>query len=334
MAFHETRILISVIVPVYNVAPYLRRCVDSLLAQTYPNFELLLIDDGSTDDSPAICDKYNNSYVRVRAIHQSNQGVSTARNRGIEEAQGDYISFVDSDDWVEPGFLQAFVDAMGDNEGKRENEKMDLVVQGYWNHSGEVKNWQQAYYREATEVCAQLYEMEKKKLIGFVWNKLFRRQIIIENALSFDPSIPVGEDFLFCMTFLSHTTSMATAPYVGYHYIFSGDKSYSFRAFNRRLDSFYHILPTLTAMPSEVADSFRFNEFIFSLYVLHVLYREDNTRDTRLAFLQEVRHRIGQNKHLSIMTLEHPYIWLALLVLYTPLAVCDFSLHKIVFRKG
>lgn len=94
--------LISVIVPVYNVARYLRRCVDSILTQTYENLEILLVDDGATDSSGAICDEYAAREPRVRVIHKENEGLSSARNAGIDAARGDYLAFVDSDDWIEP----------------------------------------------------------------------------------------------------------------------------------------------------------------------------------------------------------------------------------------
>lgn len=94
--------LISVIVPVYNVEKYLHRCVDSILNQTYENLEILLVDDGSTDGSGAICDEYAQRDSRVRVIHKENGGLSSARNAGIDAAKGEYLAFVDSDDWIEP----------------------------------------------------------------------------------------------------------------------------------------------------------------------------------------------------------------------------------------
>lgn len=97
--------MISVIVPVYNVEPYLRQCIDSILAQTYTDFELILVDDGSPDNCGAICDEYAEKDNRIRVIHQKNGGVSAARNAGIDIATGEYISFVDSDDWVHPEYL-------------------------------------------------------------------------------------------------------------------------------------------------------------------------------------------------------------------------------------
>ncbi len=94
--------LISVIVPVYNVASYLRRCVDSILGQTYENLEIILVDDGATDNSGAICDAYAAKDFRVQVIHKPNGGLSSARNAGIDAARGEYLAFVDSDDWLEP----------------------------------------------------------------------------------------------------------------------------------------------------------------------------------------------------------------------------------------
>lgn len=97
--------MISVIVPVYNTEKYLRRCIDSILAQTYKDFELILIDDGSTDNSGLICDEYEKNYNRIRVIHQQNSGVSVARNEGVKVSEGNYIVFIDSDDWISADYL-------------------------------------------------------------------------------------------------------------------------------------------------------------------------------------------------------------------------------------
>ena len=95
---------ISVIVPVYNVERYLTRCIDSILAQTYQNFELILVDDGSTDGSGTLCDSYMKKDSRIKVIHKKNGGLSDARNSGIDAAEGEFLSFIDSDDWVRPDF--------------------------------------------------------------------------------------------------------------------------------------------------------------------------------------------------------------------------------------
>jgi glycosyltransferase involved in cell wall biosynthesis len=105
--------LISLVVPVYNVAPYLPTCLDSIIGQTYVTLEIILIDDGSTDGSGALCDKYAMKDVRIHTYHQKNGGLSAARNAGILQAHGDYIAFVDSDDCLAPGYVTRLYDVPG-----------------------------------------------------------------------------------------------------------------------------------------------------------------------------------------------------------------------------
>ena len=101
--------LISVIIPVYKVEKYLDRCLESIVNQTYKNLEIILIDDGSPDNCPAICDEYAQKDSRIKVIHKANGGVSSARNKGIDVATGDYIGFVDSDDWIEPDMYETLI---------------------------------------------------------------------------------------------------------------------------------------------------------------------------------------------------------------------------------
>lgn len=127
----QKNILISVIVPVYNVEQYLERCVDSILAQTYSNLELILVDDGAKDSSGVICDAYAQKDTRVRVIHKENGGLSSARNAGIDIAQGEYISFVDSDDWIEPDALENLLNTAVQNQ-------VELVIGGRWDVKAET----------------------------------------------------------------------------------------------------------------------------------------------------------------------------------------------------
>ncbi len=329
MVLHEARLLISVVVPVFNVAPYLRRCIDSLLSQTFRDFELILVDDGSTDGSSGICDEYNNKDTHVRALHYNNSGVSVARNRGIEAARGEYISFVDADDWVEEGFLQAFADEI--ELRKAEDAAVDMVVQGYWNHEGEVVQWHSSLHRNEHEIYSQLYDMEQKRLLGYVWNKVFRRAVIEEHHVRFSPDIPIGEDFVFSMAFLSHATSMAVVPYVGYHYFYPpGDhKDYPFEAWNRRLEAVAQILPTMKAMPETIADKFWAREFKLSLYVLRVLYHEKHPKTERIAYLTHVKTRGKGNPAIRLWGYETSFMMLGLVVLYMPCGIADHVLTTI-----
>ena len=110
--------LVTVVVPVYNVRPFLETCLDSLLQQTYPYLEILLIDDGSTDGSGDLCDHYARKDSRIQVIHQENGGLGAARNEGIRRARGEYLSFVDSDDWVSPAMIQELYQALKKQEAQ------------------------------------------------------------------------------------------------------------------------------------------------------------------------------------------------------------------------
>ena len=168
--------LISVIIPVYRVEQYLRRCVDSVLAQTYAQIEVILVDDGSTDDCPAICDAYAREDKRVRVIHQENVGLSGARNAGIEAAKGAWLSFVDSDDYLAPEFLERLYQACTDTGS-------DLGV-CRWEYvrgekpvpergSGKVETY------SGREMLANLYRSDGAYFV-VAWNKLYRRELFRE----------------------------------------------------------------------------------------------------------------------------------------------------------
>ena len=117
--------MISIIIPVYNTAQYLDQCLESVLVQSYTDWECIVVDDGSTDNSGEICDKWGKRDSRFVILHQKNQGVSAARNKGLERCKGEYICFIDSDDWVEPTYLSHLYDGMKNNEG------VDMVVSGF-----------------------------------------------------------------------------------------------------------------------------------------------------------------------------------------------------------
>lgn len=161
--------LISIIVPVYNVELYLDKCIQSILAQSYPNFELLLIDDGSSDGSKEICDKYAKLDSRIRVFHRINGGVSSARNAGLEKAKGDWIAFIDADDWVFPNFLSDFVANLENN--------VDLYIQGYVDSNND-KFVKDNRYWVSSDLIVELDDVYLGQLYGFVWNKLFKSSII------------------------------------------------------------------------------------------------------------------------------------------------------------
>ena len=291
--------------------------MDSLLEQTFTDFEVILIDDGSSDDSGALCDEYAFHHTRVRVIHQANSGVSTARNRGIEAACGEFIAFVDADDWVEPTFLQAFAEEV------EQHPEVDGIVQGFWDHEGKEVKWPSAYHASLQDFAPHLYEMEQAGLIGYVWNKLFRRAVLLEHNIAFDLNIPIGEDYLFVLSFIIHGNRFAVLPNVGYHYIYSGHKEYAFQTLNSRLDAFEALLSHTDALPIDTVHQLRSKEFWLALYTLHKLYRGHHPRSTRLDYLRKIRSRAQNNPAIRIRHMHYPYSCLGALVLHAPLPLCD-----------
>ena len=165
--------LISVIVPVYNMERYLRRCVDSILHQTYRNLEVLLVDDGSTDASGAICDEYAAQEERVTAVHQKNGGLSAARNAGLERAQGTYLCFVDSDDFLDSRMLETLCRDLQEQDA-------DVAVVGFRMFEREEEL---APAELAVPVqCMTGREAIRSTLVSdelgdFAWNKLYKREL-------------------------------------------------------------------------------------------------------------------------------------------------------------
>ena len=189
---------ISVIVPVYNAEQWLERCVDSIVAQTYTDWELLLIDDGSTDRSGDICDRYAASNPRIQAFHKPNGGVSSARNLGLDHAQGEWITFVDSDDYIEENFLKSFesnLDAdlvVGNIQMIRKQEVEDIGSQispGYYN---DIKS---GVANCLTNLCFLA-----------PWGKMFRRTLVL--GLHFDESMCISEDTKYVFSFISSSRNL------------------------------------------------------------------------------------------------------------------------------
>lgn len=200
--------MISIIVPIYKAEKYIHRCVDSILAQSYTDFELILIDDGSPDNCGAICDAYATQDSRVRVFHKVNGGVSSARNLGLDNAQGEWITFVDSDDWLETEFLEKLVAA----------PESDLVVGGCYRTSGKNEPLSDAHYKKDSVACF-LEKYLDKLLLRTPWGKLYRRIHFEDNHIRFNTNIRFGEDTLVVFEYLCHCDSISSVAYSGYNYL-------------------------------------------------------------------------------------------------------------------
>lgn len=191
----------SIVIPVYQAKEYVGRCVDSWLAQTETDLELILVDDGSTDGSGELCDKLTEKDLRIRVLHQENAGVSAARNAGMREAGGEFLLFTDSDDYVAPDYLEKM------SRCQRQTDS-DLVLCGFHHlYDGadilKIPGKTESYrMEEFSEVFLELYE---KSYLNMPWNKLFRRELMG----SFDSSLSLGEDLLFNLDYLRRCRRVA-----------------------------------------------------------------------------------------------------------------------------
>ena len=185
---------ISIVVPVYKVEPYLAKCIESILAQTVSDLELILVDDGSPDNCPRICDEYAECDKRIKVIHQQNRGVSAARNAGLEIAQGEYIGFVDPDDWVAPEMYGDMLEAL-----KQNNADMAICGYEYYNEGGNVDDNRRYPVTETErltqrDVLDRFGDMPPTVRHGVV-NKLFSRRML--GSQRFVEGLHSSEDVLF-----------------------------------------------------------------------------------------------------------------------------------------
>lgn len=209
---------ISIIIPVYKVEKYLSRCLESLMRQIYQNFEVILVDDGSPDQCPQICDEWCKKDTRIHVIHQKNKGVSSARNRGLQIASGIYIGFIDPDDWVDDDFLQKLVETI------EANPELDLLVYGCINTfvlDEQVVKCEKRRVKETQPLSGQsfkehFFELERNGLGNEVWNKLFRADLI--KQLHFREEMAVAEDLFFCMDVYPKICKLKMMDWYPYHF--------------------------------------------------------------------------------------------------------------------
>ena len=205
---------ISVIIPVYNVEKYLSQCIESILSQTYKDFELILVDDGSKDKSLQICQQYADIDSRVKVLHQENSGVSVARNKGLSAVTGTWITFIDSDDWVDETFLEDFQ--------IEENGDADMICQGlkFVDHATGTVKRERCFGKDRIETPDVEGKLEKYDVLSFGVTvcKCFKRSVIETNNIRFDELIAYHEDHIFTLSFIFHTHMITTVDACGYNY--------------------------------------------------------------------------------------------------------------------
>lgn len=291
--------LISIVVPVYNTEKYLCRCVDSLLAQSYPALEIVLVDDGSTDSSGTICDEYAKKDKRVAVVHKKNGGLSSARNAGIDAAKGKYVGFVDSDDYVSVDMYERLVDALGDNPCDVANL---MYVRAY--ESGETAPSRVPHTMDE-QFSAEKFLEELLLHVGdvSVCTKLFPRALI--GDLRFAEGI-LNEDLLFIMALIPQIRQISFVGSVGYYY-FVREKSISSGYGKSVIDMQKNSLTVLALVkknyPQLKRQAYRFALYQNMAYLLAIPRAEANKENaiyqSALRFVR--RNTLGNlfNKHLK-----------------------------------
>jgi len=221
---------ISMIIPVYKVENSLNRCIDSVLSQSYANFELILVDDGSPDNCGKICDDYAQKDRRIKVIHKKNEGVSRARNAGLDVAIGNYITFVDSDDYIDEDYLMIMHKAITDNQS-------DMVICGvrYRDYNNSENFNEQIKISDFTtdkknyiQVFPSLLGQRK---LNYIYSKLYKRNILDTNKIRFNTNMNLGEDTIFVCDVLKFTNRITVIGNCYYNYIMypSGTLTTQFR---------------------------------------------------------------------------------------------------------
>lgn len=293
---------ISIIVPVYNAEKYLNRCIDSILAQTFTDFELLLIDDGSRDSSGVICDEYVANDPRVRVFHKPNGGVSSARNVGLDNARGEWITFSDADDFVCPWWLSYF--------NFDHTSGYNIICQGL----NVMKHTQESVTKVGFEYSGNiqigLYKLFENGILGYLFIKAFRRILVKQRHVRFDEAIRYREDEKFLLDYVRHDDIMRSTDKRGYTYM-APNWSEKYRE-GVACEFCHHQYIRIKDLKFSVDNEFR-RYFVeeFKMTILKECFNTDCNQDLRILYLKRLVAENHDSIRLSsllklILTLDIP----------------------------
>ncbi len=233
--------MISIIIPVYNIKPYISQCLESVLVQTYRNWELILIDDGSNDGSREVCDEYALKYPIISVLHTPNRGVGAARNLGIDKAKGEWLVFIDGDDIISKDFLESLI-------RNAITYDSDLTITRYTIHlqqnNESIKHITQPGFYKKSEI-GKGFLNQKHPLLYSSCYRLFKTNLIKENKIQFSQDLNLGEDYVFAIQYLSIVQSVLFINEGEYQYLKrEGSLSHKKRVFKESLKVFQTIQST------------------------------------------------------------------------------------------
>ena len=270
---------VSIIVPVYNVASYIRQCIDSLVNQTYENIEIICIDDGSTDESGEILDEYAKTDSRIKLLHTSNSGVSSARNTGLSLASSEYLLFVDGDDWIDTATCQKAISIIS-------AESADVVMWPYVREFSDYSSPKEIFKGQKVFNEAECRKLQRRMIgllneelahpenadaLSTVWGKLYRREIIERNHIRFENLSRIGtyEDGLFNLYYFAHAKNAVYIPDYLSHYRKSTGMTSKYRS--RLASQWDNLFSDMRAYIAQNGNDYDFNQALNNRISLSII---------------------------------------------------------------
>ncbi len=333
--------MISIIIPIYQCKRNISKIMEDISKQTYQDYEVLLVDDGSTDGSAEICLEYEKKDSRIRAVINQHQGVSSTRNTGISLAKGDYIAFIDADDRIEPDYLEQLY---------RNVEGYDLVISTFdrWFYkngqcTNVIKNIQlNADIDIRKNFCDYFSNLYVSTLIGIVYCKLFRSDIIRENKIMFRKDIYIGEDFIFNFEYLKQCENIRCISYVGYHYICENINSLTNKVDKEKFEYGKILFEKSVEFANDMNLTVEESKGIYNLYLRTVFKNIEQIYQLSAISLKEVKRYImkiveDEDTKLAVKrakpdTKEFLLYWLVLKT-KIPIIIGTFSKYRLYYKK-
>lgn len=325
---------ISVIIPVYKCEKYLVQCIESVLNQTFQDFELILVDDGSPDFSPQICDEYAKKDNRIQVIHKENGGVSSARNEGIKVSRGEYITFIDSDDYVDAEMFEVLYRKIKFNEG-------DLIISGLRYIFEETKKKKEYSLPDEKFLMQEIDSFYKEIKNGFgfsaIYAKLYKTEIIRDNQILYAEDFSILEDGSFVLEYLQYCSSCILANEVFYNYRQASEMSLM-KAFNSNAINALEYYKKKGEWLESVLNKENANDYYIHLYslfysfLIQIFSRSGLNRVAKKALLKNyikhsVTRRIIANIKSSKLKLRHKMIFIFIKLKWSIFVYMLLSLH-------
>lgn len=315
-------VTLSIIVPVYNVVAYLEDCIESIMAGKYQDFEVLLVDDGSTDGTSNLCDQLSKKYSVIKVFHTDNCGLSSARNLGMRIASGKYIGFVDADDYISSNMFEILVKSMNETGA-------DMAMCGY--QRCQRNETRPCFDETRIAVTSERVEIAQNVLCGgygcYVWNKLFQKRVLDQNQVVFRIDCGIAEDVYFIMDYLQHCKKAALIDAKLYYYVMNETSLMSSFRNNRFVSEKYQALPrawnytanAVKGISEDLSVYARSRASMFYQTVLRKVYQlEQSFIDEAIAYVKQnktalLRYKWGYRYYLSTVVLSMSYpLWSAI----------------------